>query len=133
MGLYEGIKDVLSIVNKVDNIDLYKKLLDLQAESLEMSSTLQEKEKNITALEKKLEELQEALKIKSEIVRHANLYFNKDDDGEPVGYAYCPRCYEVDHVLVHIAQNPLIKSASVCPQCKSTYNWWRKLKSKEDS
>ena len=38
MGLYEGIKDIANIVQKADNIDLYRQLLDLGAQALDMQS-----------------------------------------------------------------------------------------------
>ncbi len=33
MGLYESIKDVANLVQKADNIGLYKQLLDLSAQA----------------------------------------------------------------------------------------------------
>ena len=36
MGIYEGIKDVAKVVQQADNVDLYKKLLDLSAQALDM-------------------------------------------------------------------------------------------------
>lgn len=38
MGLYEGIKDVAKIVQQADNIELYRQLLDLSAQALELQS-----------------------------------------------------------------------------------------------
>lgn len=38
MGLYEGIKDVAKVVQQADNIELYKKLLDLSSEALDMKT-----------------------------------------------------------------------------------------------
>lgn len=36
MGLYEGIKDVAKVVQQADNIELYKTLLDLSSQALDM-------------------------------------------------------------------------------------------------
>ena len=36
MSLYEGIKDVASVLQKADNIELYKQLLDLGKEALSL-------------------------------------------------------------------------------------------------
>jgi len=38
MGLYEGIKDVAKIVQQADNIDLYRQLIDLSSQALDMQS-----------------------------------------------------------------------------------------------
>ena len=36
MGFYDAFKDVLNMAQKVDNIDLYRQLLDLSAQALEI-------------------------------------------------------------------------------------------------
>ena len=36
MGFYDAFKDVLNMAQKADNIDLYRQLLDLSAQALEM-------------------------------------------------------------------------------------------------
>ncbi len=40
MSFYDGFKDVLSVAQKADNIDLYRKLLDLSAQALEMQDEI---------------------------------------------------------------------------------------------
>jgi len=40
MGLYEGIKDVARIVQQADNLELYKALLDLSAQALDMQAEI---------------------------------------------------------------------------------------------
>lgn len=40
MGLYEGIKDVAKIVQQADNLDLYRSLLDLSAQALDMQAEI---------------------------------------------------------------------------------------------
>ena len=40
MGLYESIKDVANLVQKADNIQLYRQLIDLSAEALEMQNII---------------------------------------------------------------------------------------------
>lgn len=40
MGLYEGIKDVAKVVQQADNIELYRQLVDLSAQALDMQSEI---------------------------------------------------------------------------------------------
>ena len=40
MGFYDAFKDVLNMAQKVDNIDLYRQLLDLSAQALEMQEEI---------------------------------------------------------------------------------------------
>jgi hypothetical protein len=44
MGLIENVKDVVSLVQKMDNIDLYRKILDLQADALRLTTELLSKD-----------------------------------------------------------------------------------------
>jgi hypothetical protein len=127
MSLYEGFKDVVKIVKKSDNVELYQKILDLQAEALQNSQQLLDKEEKISQLKNKIEELETALDSKAELIRKNNLYFEKDADGEPTGYAYCPRCWEVDNQLIHIQQDPLNRGQSICPECDNCYAFWKPL------
>ena len=41
MGLYEGIKDVAKVVQQADNIELYRQLVDLSAQALEMQNKIE--------------------------------------------------------------------------------------------
>lgn len=38
MGLYEEIKDVAKVVQEADNIDLYRKLIDLSKQALDLQA-----------------------------------------------------------------------------------------------
>ena len=40
MGLYDGIKDVAKVMQQADNIELYRQLLDLSAQALEMQAEI---------------------------------------------------------------------------------------------
>ena len=44
MGLYEGIKDVAKVVQQADNIELYRQLVDLSAQALDMQSEIKKNE-----------------------------------------------------------------------------------------
>lgn len=38
MGLYDAMKDAVSLAQKADNIELYRQLLDLSAQALDLQS-----------------------------------------------------------------------------------------------
>ena len=40
MGLYEAVKDVAKLAQQADNIDLYRRLLDLSAQALDMQDEI---------------------------------------------------------------------------------------------
>ena len=53
MGLYEGIKDVANVVQQADNIELYRQLVDLSAQALEMQNEINRLTAENTELRKK--------------------------------------------------------------------------------
>ena len=40
MGLYEAFKDAISVAQKADNVELYRQLLDLSAQALDMQAEI---------------------------------------------------------------------------------------------
>ena len=53
MGLYEGIKDVAKIMQQADNIELYRQLLDLCEQALEMQNKINQLSSENAELKKK--------------------------------------------------------------------------------
>jgi hypothetical protein len=104
----EGV-DILKLVNKAQNADLYKqigewieKVLDLQKRNDELTT-----ERN---------QLREQVRFKSVLERVNGHIFIQGDDEE-----ICPRCAEVDSRAVHLiavrSQHSLSQKVG-CPNCK---------------
>ena len=55
MGLYEGIKDVAKVVQQADNIELYRQLVELSAQALDMQNEINRLTTENTELRKKQE------------------------------------------------------------------------------
>ena len=53
MGLYEGIKEVAKVVHQADNIELYRQLVDLSVQALEMQNEINRLTAENTELRKK--------------------------------------------------------------------------------
>ena len=84
MGLYEGIKDVAKIAQQADNIDLYKKLLDLSAQALEMQD-------EIRRLKKENSQLKKDSEFNKKIVRHIEPFITINGGSENI--RYCAICW----------------------------------------
>ena len=94
MSLYDGIKDVLSIVQKADNIELNRKLLDLGQAALDLQA---ENQKLI--LENT--ELKKAIKEEKKIIRHSDgLYITLEDDDLQIHY--CSTCWGNEKKLIQL-------------------------------
>jgi len=109
MSIIDDIKSVAKTIQQADNIELYQKILDVQAKALEVveeNSKLREENK----------ELKEKLKIKENLKNENNAYWI-EADGKKDG-PFCSCCWDVDKNLVrlHPCGNPSFYN---CPNCKS--------------
>lgn len=93
MGIYEGIKDVAKVVQQADNVDLYKKLLDLSAQALDMQDEL-------SRLRTENEELRKQQDLVRKVVRHKSPYITLS--GEPNNICYCATCWGKSHKLIQM-------------------------------
>lgn len=93
MGLYESIKDVASIAQKADNIDLYKKLLDISGQALDIQNELSEACREI-------ERLKNNLAMKRSVVRHSDgLYITIEGEDD---IHYCSTCWGNSSKLIQL-------------------------------
>ena len=107
MRIMENIREVVDVVQKLDNADLYRRVLDLQAEILSLTSTLQERENRITDLESHLNP-------GGQLVRDREVYWDQDDRGKPTGDPYCSYCWESARLAIHLIERS-------CPHCKTLH------------
>jgi hypothetical protein len=91
MGLYEGIKDVARVVQQADNVDLYRQLIELSSQALEMQS-------EITRLSIENSELRKKQEIESHIERHKETYVTLTSDST----LYCSHCWDNERKLLQM-------------------------------
>lgn len=111
MGLYEGIKDVARVVQKADNIELYKQLVELSAQALDLQNQVSE----LITENKKLKEQKD---ISNRIERHKEAYITLKDDDEHI--LYCSHCWDSKRILVQCDCNNRI-GQMFCPECKEHF------------
>ena len=106
MGLFEGVKDVAGIVQKIGNIELYQKILDIEAQALDLQDEL-------AKLKSENRELKEQKNISDKIKRHNFLYLTLNDD--PQELSYCTHCWDSQQKLIQLetCQN----NKYYCPHC----------------
>ena len=89
--LYNGIIELGKIYQKLDNIEIQKKIIELSEKALEMQS-------QILSLQKENSNLKMKEEISSKIKRHKDAYVTlKDDDRELI---YCANCWDTNKMLV---------------------------------
>jgi hypothetical protein len=112
VGVYEAVKDAISIAQKADNLDLMRQLLDLQKE-------IQDMQQENFELHKKIDELENYISREKKIKYNANrtaCYIV--DEGEMEGGPYCTHCWEADTKLISL--HSLQSGYHLCPHCKIT-------------
>lgn len=108
MSLYDGIKDVAKVIQKADNIELYRQLLDLGQQALDMQA-------EIERLTKENRELREAQELKTKIIRHEEPFITLE--GHSDNERYCATCYGREHVLIQVRD--LHNGYFSCPGCQT--------------
>lgn len=108
MSFYEGIKDAIGLAQKADNIELYKQLLDLGAQALEMQA-------EIARLTAENEELRKAKDIESDIEYYVDAFVTRKSDEKPI--KYCAACWVDKKKLVPLQD--MEWENYDCPLCKT--------------
>jgi hypothetical protein len=110
MGIIENAKDAIKLVQQIDNIELYRKILDLQAEAIELTEQLKQKDEIIS-------QLRNALELKGKFICKDSAYYVSDESGRTIDGPFCTKCFDVDKIkcrLVATDKEPIVK----CPNCK---------------
>ncbi len=112
MSIVDQLKDVAELIRKMDNIELFQKILDLQTSAM----ALQEENRE---LKERVRQLEEKSRVQASLVYRNNLYWKRDETGKEEG-PYCPRCWEADGKLVHLRVNG--DEGAFCLNCKSGFD-----------
>ncbi|GLQ87859.1 hypothetical protein [Dyella flagellata] len=118
-------KAMLDAKGAYEQADLRLKIAELMGELATARGTLADAEDAARQRDAEIKRLNEALQIKSIIVKDGDAYFDIDADGKPTGEAYCMRCWQADHRLFHLSYPRRMDHPTVCPQCKTQYNFYR--------
>ncbi len=122
MRLYEAFKEVLSIAQKADNIELYRQLLDLSAQVLDMQEA-------IAKLKKENSEFKVKKSIACKIVRHIEPVVTLKNDS--MNLRYCSHCWDSQQLLVQL--NCHEDGTFDCPHCKTKGNYDNAVKKQADA
>lgn len=111
MGLVENVKDAVKLIQQLDNVDLMRKMLDVQNDSMRLA------EEN-TQLREQVERLENAFNISGDVSYEGNAYWLVKSEEEKQG-PYCSRCWDLDKQLVRMPQAGPVRKVLHCPQCKN--------------
>jgi hypothetical protein len=99
------VKEIADLVKKVGDIELYRRIVNLESEVMELT--------------RRNRELEEAISVAKEM-RFKKPFWYADGEGDP----YCPACWEGPKIRSHLLPpHPDYNSndSYVCPQCSRRY------------
>jgi hypothetical protein len=112
MGILENFKDVLKIADAANNLDLYKKLAELQTSVL----GLQEENRE---LKDRVGQLTQQVSLKEKMHFTAPFYYQEGDKTP-----FCAACFEGrEHLAIHVTLvfDDSSETRWDCPTCKYVY------------
>ena len=95
MGFYDAMKDAVNLAQKADNIELYRQLLDLSAQALD----LQEENRR---LKEEIADLRKGKDLESKIIRYKQTYLTLQDDDKML--KYCAVCWDSERKLIQMGE-----------------------------
>ena len=108
MGFYDAFKDAISLAQKADNIELYRKLLELSHQALDMQN-------EISQLKEENAKLKNISILESEIEYYEDPFVTRKNDQKPI--KYCAACWVDKRKLVPLQDNA--NDNYFCPLCKA--------------
>ncbi len=103
MSIIENVKEIANLARKLDDVDLYRRILALEQEVFELN------EEN-RSLKERISNLENIEDITSKMIFKSPFWYMEGDK-----VPYCPRCWENDKRTIHLVEIPA--HGYECPQC----------------
>ena len=119
MSIYEAFKDAIGLAKKIENVELYQKLIDLQGQTLEIQSANVEMQQKINFLESENKHLKEMQKANAEdvVFDNKNPFFTLKSEDNKI--KYCSNCWRKNGEKVQFSSPNGLHN--VCPVCKTIF------------
>jgi hypothetical protein len=118
MGIVENTKDLAGLIRRYSEAGLYRKIMDLEEESVQLR-------RKLTKAEGDLEEAGKKLTART-AMRFSGIYYWQEGDETP----FCPKCWEgKDNLAVHLPAPERVFAGIVrkCHHCKTDF-WEERFK-----
>lgn len=122
----QGIRTATDIVQHIRSVDhslaaaeQKLALADLVSALADAKIALSDVQEELHAKDQEISKLKDSLLLRKELVRFGDAYFDKTEDGFPIGDPYCSHCFEVKGIGVHIHPAHNDRRVSECPSCKN--------------
>lgn len=119
-----AIAKTLNDINQDFDRSEYKlQIAELRSSLADAKIALSDVQEELAAKERKIAELQANFEIRSTLVERSGFRFFANDEGNPHGWAVCPRCEVVDGRIIRVVRAQSDRGhATECPACKQRYD-----------
>lgn len=121
MGLYDAMKDAVSLAQKADNVELYRQLLDLSAQALDLQA-------EVARLKDENAELRKRRDVADRVIRHVEPCITLE--GDTTELYYCSHCWDSEQLLIQLSCHA--NGTFDCPHCQTKGNYSNEKKKKSD-
>src|SRR5262245_26972185 len=114
MGIIDDVRSVTKVIQQIDNVELYRQILDLQAEIMNL---VEDNRK----LKSEINSLQDSLRTKESLEFERNAYWKKNQEGARSDGPFCSKCWDRENKTVRmlVMANPQYHQ---CPSCQLPVN-----------
>jgi hypothetical protein len=113
MSILEDFKSVVSTIQKIDNIELYRRIIDLHGEVAQLVA-------DNVALKNKIKDLEQQLETTKSMRFEYNGYW-AGDSLETSDGPFCSKCWDADKKQVRLQVTSDSKLWSRCPVCNVSH------------
>jgi hypothetical protein len=111
MTIISNAKEIADLIKKIGDVELYRKIVELEGEIIEFTRKNRE-------LEEEIQNLKAQLKINKDLIWESPYYWLPKDDGAKDG-PYCQKCWDDDKKLIRLQKK--IKGSWNCDKCKNHF------------
>ena len=116
------VKQLRDIEKSTDEAGWKLALAEMQGALADAKLALVEAQEKSNDQDQEITRLKAQFRRREETVEIKGFRYSLGEHGEPVGLPYCPRCMEVDGLLMRLADATGRHGRThVCPQCKADY------------
>jgi len=110
LSIISNAKEIADLVKKLGDIELYRKIIELEGEIIELTHEKRDVEEEIIALKTVINKTQEMNWKKP-------FYYTEGDDTP-----FCAPCWETKKIQVHLKFAGTLMDAWKCPNCNVGFN-----------
>lgn len=109
MSIISDAKEIADLIKKLGDVELYRKIVELEGQIIELTQQNR-------LLQGQIEELEKALELKEKMRWKKPFYF-MEGDSDP----YCPQCWEADGLAIHLKDIGRVHAGHRwdCPKCNT--------------